>query len=240
MRFMWLKDLAHNQALLEEIRQTGHDKRIEHINLEVKSVPDMKPIEWHAFHKSDARDESGVLPGSVSTVADTQGPVDGCMHPMFVFADCLFTIRKRSRHSSERISTCSLVQRSPILDIQVWEGAVYVSAYFLARFRRAKDPNDGHLRLLCGLGGAHIVAKAGIISGGLGLVMIDAVQADLEHIHADRSQGLDGAVWVARGDSADWGLKKKQVLILIGKPAGSRKLAQTAGALSQSDASPDS
>jgi hypothetical protein len=61
---------------------------------------------------------------------------------------------------------------------------VNVSADFLPRLSRAKDADDGDIGFLGALSGADIVAKLGVVSGGRGLVVIDAIQSDAENIHA--------------------------------------------------------
>lgn len=74
-----------------------------------------------------------------------------------------------------------------------------VSADLLAGLSGTKDPDDRDFCLLGGLDVAPIIAKAGVVLGGCGLIVIDAVQADPEDIHvcAPPLTG-DGAVARAR------------------------------------------
>lgn len=74
-----------------------------------------------------------------------------------------------------------------IFDEQVGECAVDVGAHFLAGLGRAKHANDGHPRLPPCLGGSEVIAKLGIVYGGSGLVVVDAVQSkpEIERIHVD-------------------------------------------------------
>jgi len=75
---------------------------------------------------------------------------------------------------------------------------VYVCANLLARFGRAKDPNNRHLRASRNLRRSHIVAQLWVIAAGCRLVMIDAVQSDSEQVHTFQHATPSGTFGTAR------------------------------------------
>ncbi len=60
-----------------------------------------------------------------------------------------------------------------------------MSTYFLAGFRRSKDPDDRYPGLFTQLGCANVVAKLGVIFRRDGLIMVYAVQPYAEDVHDD-------------------------------------------------------
>lgn len=60
-----------------------------------------------------------------------------------------------------------------------------VSAHLLPCFGGSEHADDGDFGELCTLFEVVIFAQLGIISGGCGLVVVDAVESHAEHVHFD-------------------------------------------------------
>lgn len=74
-------------------------------------------------------------------------------------------------------------QATVILYIEIRESSMDVGTYFLASFRRSKDPDDRKLWFLMDLGEADIVPKLRVIFGRGGLIMVYAIQSHAEDVH---------------------------------------------------------
>jgi hypothetical protein len=85
-----LEFAAHDEALLENIGQAGHDDWIEHVDLQVEPVPNVEAIERHALDKGDAGNKTSLLARLVvPTVTDSEGTINGQVQPENVLGDCI-------------------------------------------------------------------------------------------------------------------------------------------------------
>ena len=167
MRLVWLKHLFHNGPLLKKLSKPSHDHRVEHIDLEVEPVADVEAIEGNSFHKGDSSDVLAVPIVDIAPVAHGQGVVNGEMQTVYVSGDMV------------------RVQTPVVLDVEIGEGTVDMSADLLAGLRGAEDPHNGDLGLLPQVEEGHITTKPGVIFGWGGLIVVYAVQTHSEDIHDD-------------------------------------------------------
>jgi hypothetical protein len=76
--------------------------------------------------------------------------------------------------------TRGLIQRPSILDVEVGECAMDVSAHLLPGLSRSEYADDRHFRLFGSLLEMGVFSQLGVISGWRGLIVVDAVQSDAE------------------------------------------------------------
>jgi hypothetical protein len=88
MGLIRLELLRHDQPLLKEVGQSGHDERVEHIDFEIEAVANMEAVKGNALYEGDSSDESGLLPAGIPAVAYAQGMVYGRMEATYVLAHC--------------------------------------------------------------------------------------------------------------------------------------------------------
>ena len=74
-------------------------------------------------------------------------------------------------------------QAPMVFNVEIWEGAMDVSAYFLPRLRGAEDSDNRDLRGISLLWLISPSGQSGVKSGGQSLVVIDTVEPDAEDVH---------------------------------------------------------
>lgn len=85
--------------------------------------------------------------------------------------------------------TCILFQATSIFQIEIWQCAVNVGAYFLPRLRGTEDADDRDRRRVLPLRRAGSSPEERIELGRHRLVVIDAVQAEAERVHEGTDAG---------------------------------------------------
>ena len=126
MRLIGLEHSCHNRALLQQVVETRHVHRVQEIDLEVVRVPDVIAEERYPFGKTNVRDECRLLRiivVRITAIRECQGMVNGVSEGAYVLIDII------------------LFQRLRVGNVEVREGAMNVSADFLAGLGGAKDTN---------------------------------------------------------------------------------------------------
>lgn len=77
----------HDDTLVKQIRQPGHDARGEHVDFEEEAVANVEAVERHSLGKGDTGDIFGPVTVDVLPVAHRQGMVDGQMKAVDVCAN---------------------------------------------------------------------------------------------------------------------------------------------------------
>lgn len=77
MGLVGLEFVLHDDALLEEIRQSCHDDGVEHVYLEEETVANVEPIEGNTLDQGDPSHVFRIIFVLIAPVADGQGMVDG-------------------------------------------------------------------------------------------------------------------------------------------------------------------
>ena len=88
MRFVGLEFAFHDNTLLQQICQSGHDDGVEHVDLEKVSVTDMKAVERDTLDEGDPGDEARIFTILITPIADGKRMIDGKMQAVNICADC--------------------------------------------------------------------------------------------------------------------------------------------------------
>lgn len=97
-----------------------------------------------------------------------------------------------------KFHTCILIQATGVLQVEVWQRAMYMRAYLLTCFCGAKNTNDRDLRGALALRRTRSPPKNRVELSRRSLVMIDAVQAETESVHEGTGAGCRRARVVER------------------------------------------
>lgn len=76
MGLVWLELAVHNQSLVKKIRESCHNDRVKHIDLQEEAVAHMEAIKWNGLHKGYPSDELGIIPIDVPPIAHSKGVVN--------------------------------------------------------------------------------------------------------------------------------------------------------------------
>jgi hypothetical protein len=86
--FVGLELSFHDYALLEQVRQSGHNDGIEHVDLEEVTVANMEAIEGHALDECDPGDEACIFSILVASIANSKRMIDGKMKSINEGTNC--------------------------------------------------------------------------------------------------------------------------------------------------------